>query len=126
MNPMKHILSHRIIKGMYSKWIVILEELDIEFINDNAKKSLTFTKLVFELPNNKEEKGKEESWEDEHLFVIATTDPWYGTLITYIQTQRIDAQISIIEQHCIRYQERIYLIIGDALYHRGIELVPRR
>ena len=42
MNPMKHILSHRIIGGNYSKWIVVLQEFDIEFINAKAKKSLTF------------------------------------------------------------------------------------
>ena len=63
--------------------------------------------------------------EDEHLFLISTTDPWYGTLIIYLQTQRIDAQFSSIEQRCIRYQEQRYLIIGDTLHRRGIDLILR-
>ena len=103
MNPMRHILSRRIIGGKYSKWIVLLQEFDLEFVNAKAKKSLTFTELVFELPRNKEETIEEESWADEYLFLISTTDPWYGTLITYLQTQRIDAKFSSIEQCCIRY-----------------------
>ena len=97
MNPMKHILSHRIIGGNYSKWIVILQEFEYEFVSTKAKKSLTFAKLVSELPDNKEETREEEYWVDENLFLIATTNPWYGTLITYLQTQRIDAQISSIK-----------------------------
>ena len=104
MNPMKHILSHQIIGGKYSKWIVILQEFDIEFINVKANKCLIFVELVSELPDNKKEKIEEESWEDEHLFLIATTDPWYGTLITYLQAQRVDAQFSSIERRRIRYQ----------------------
>ena len=104
MNPMKHILSRRIIVGKYSKWIVILQEFDIEFINSKSKKSLTFAEPMSKLSGDKEEKVEEDSLADEHLFIISTTDPWYGTLITYLQTQRIDAQFSIIEQCCIRYQ----------------------
>ena len=84
MNPMRHILSHRIIGGEYSKWIVILQEFDLEFVNAKAKKYLTFVEIVSQLPDNKEEKIEEEYWEGEHLFLITTTDPWYGTLITYL------------------------------------------
>ena len=78
---------------------------------------------MYELPSNKEETIEEDSWVDEHLFLIATTDPWYGTLITYLQTQRIDAQFSSIERCRIRYQARRYLIIMDNLYSKGIDLV---
>ena len=50
-----------------------------------------------ELPDNNEETIEEESWAYEHLFLISTIDPWYLTLIIYLQTQRIDAQFSNIE-----------------------------
>ena len=75
MNPMRHILSCRIIEGKHSKWIVILQEFDLKFVNAIAKKSLMFVELVFELLDNKEETIEEDSWVDEHLFLIATTDP---------------------------------------------------
>ena len=97
MNPMRHILSRRIIGSKYSKWIVILQEFDLEFVNAKAKKSLTFVELVSELPDIKEETIEKESWVYEHLFLISTIDPWYLTLIIYLQTQRIDAQFSNIE-----------------------------
>ena len=53
------------------------------------------------------------------------TNPWYGTLIIHLQIQRIDAQFSSIERQRIRYHAQRYLIIGDTLYHRGIDLVLR-
>ena len=81
-----------------------MQEFDLQFVNAKAKKYLTFAELVSELLDNKEETIEEEYWEDRHLFLIATTDPWYGTLITYLQTQRIDPQFSRIERCCIRYQ----------------------
>ena len=81
-----------------------MQEFDLEFINAKDNKSLTFEELVSELPNNKEETIEGEPWGDEHVFLIATIDLWYGTLIIYLQTQRIDPQFSSIERCRIRYQ----------------------
>ena len=81
-----------------------MQEFDLEFVKTKDKKSLTFAELVSELPDNKEETIEEESWADKHLFLISTAYPWYGTLIIYLQTQRIDTQFSSIERHHTRYQ----------------------
>ena len=53
MNPMRHILSRQIIRGKFSKWIVISQEFDLEFVNPKSKKYLTFAQLLPELPGNK-------------------------------------------------------------------------
>ena len=95
---MRHILSRQIIGGKYLKCIVILQAFYLKLVSAKAKKLLTFVELVSELPGNKEETIKEESWEKKHFFLIATTDPWYGTLIIYVQTQRINAQFFIIKR----------------------------
>jgi hypothetical protein len=38
-NPMKHILSHHIIGGKYSKWILILKEFELDFVSSKSNKS---------------------------------------------------------------------------------------
>ena len=86
---------------MYSKWIVILQEFDLKFVNTKSNKSLTFVELVSDLPDNKEETIEEDLCSYKHLFTIATIDPWYGTWIIYLQNQRIDAQFYSIERRCI-------------------------
>ena len=39
-NPMQYILSRQTLGGKYLKWIVILQEFDLEFITAKSKKSL--------------------------------------------------------------------------------------
>ena len=41
-NPMQHILTRQFLGGKYSKWIVILQEFDLEFERTKSKKSLVF------------------------------------------------------------------------------------
>ena len=35
VNPFQFILTHRMIGGKYNKWIVILQEFDLEFVSAN-------------------------------------------------------------------------------------------
>ena len=62
------------IGGKYNKWIVILQEFDLEFVSVKSKKSLTFV--------------------DEHIFLISTLDPWYGDIIVYLQTLKVPTHLS--------------------------------
>jgi hypothetical protein len=50
-NPMKHILTRKLLGGKYSKWIVILQEFDLEFECAKSNKSLVFVKLICDLPS---------------------------------------------------------------------------
>jgi hypothetical protein len=42
VNPFQYILTQRIIGGKYNKWIVILQEFDLDFISAKSKKSFGF------------------------------------------------------------------------------------
>ena len=59
-NPMFYILSRQTLGGKYSKWIVILQEFDLEFITTKAKKSLVFVELITNLPHNNQEHPSKE------------------------------------------------------------------
>ena len=50
-NPMMCILTKQLLGGKYSKWIVILQEIDLEFKKSEAKKSLVFAKLMCDFPS---------------------------------------------------------------------------
>ena len=49
-NPMYYILTRQVLGGKYSRWIVILQEFDLEFAKATSKKSLVFAKLMCDLP----------------------------------------------------------------------------
>lgn len=85
-NPMTYILSRQLLGGKYSKWIVILQEFDLEFTTAKSTKSLVFADLICSLPTNSAPSHSEDHIPDETLFLISTRDPWYGEIIVYLQT----------------------------------------
>ena len=72
--------------GKYNKWIVILQKFDLEFISAKSKKSLIFAELISDFPSLEEEEVYEDTFFNEHIFLISTLDPWYGDIIVYLQT----------------------------------------
>ena len=77
------------IGGKYNKWIVILQEFDLNFVLEKSKKSLIFAELISDFPNLDEEEVHEDSLIDEHTFLISTMDPRYGDTIVYLQTLKV-------------------------------------
>lgn len=89
------------------------------------KKSLVFTELLLDLPGNSEEVSYDESLVDDHLFLIDSSDLWYGTIIIYLQTTKFPSNVSKEERRRIRHQAKHYLIINDTLYRRGVDAILR-
>ena len=83
---MTYILSQQLLGGEYSKWIVILQEFDMEFVKSKSKKSLAFTELICDLPSSSNDETSEETIMDEALFMISLSNLWYGDIIIYLQT----------------------------------------
>ena len=83
-NPMYYILNFQILGVKYSCWILILHEFDLEFAKATSKKSLVFMELMCDLPCALMEVEPNDSFPDDFLFLISTTNPWYGYLIIYL------------------------------------------
>ena len=73
------------IGGKYNKWIVILQEFDLQFVSAKSKKSLIFVELISDFPSLEEEEVYEDTFVNEHIFLISTLDPWYRDIIVYLQ-----------------------------------------
>ena len=94
INPFQLILTRRMIVGKYNKWIVVLQEFDLEFVSVKLKKSLIFAELISDFPSLEEEEVYEDSFVDENIFLISTMDPWYGYIIVYLQTLKVPTHLS--------------------------------
>jgi hypothetical protein len=86
-DPMYHILTRQVLGGKYFKWIVILQEFDLKFSKSKAKKSLVFVKLICDLLHADEDTEPNDSLPYESMFLISTSNPWYGDILLYFQTQ---------------------------------------
>ena len=120
---MIYILSRQLLGGKYSKWIVILQEFDLEFIKSKSKKSLVLAELLCNLPCDSTATTSEPSIPNESLFFIGSSDPWYGDFLIYLQTQTFRPDTSRSDQRCIRYQAKDYMIIGNTLYRCGVDTI---
>jgi hypothetical protein len=123
---MYHVLTRQVIGGKYSKWIIILQEFDLEFAKSKAKKSLVFTELICDLPHADEDIEPRDSLPDETLFLIITSDPWYGDILLYLQSQCFQPNTSHEERRRIHHHSRRYLIIDNTLYRCGIDTILRQ
>ena len=122
-NPMYYILTREVLGGKYSQWIVILQEFDLDFSKTTSKKSLVFTELMCDLPCALTDSEPSDSFSDEFMFLISTTNPWYAYLIIYLQTQRFQPTISHEDPRHIHHHPKYYLILNDTLYKRGIDTI---
>ena len=125
MNPFQYVLSRRIVGGKFNKWIVILQEFDLDFQSAKSNKSLVFAELIEKFPTEEDVVTKEDSFLDEHIFLISTSDPWYGDILIYLHTLKYPAASSREERHKLHLHAKNYLIIGDTLYCRGVDSILR-
>ena len=66
------------IGGKYNKWIVILQEFDLEFVSKKSKKSLIFAELILDFSSEAEELVCEDTLVDEHIFLISVRPMVWG------------------------------------------------
>ena len=111
------------IGGKYNKWIVILQEFDVEFVSTKSKKSLVFAELISDFSSETEELVCEDTFVDEHIFLISTLDPWYRDIIVYLQTQRTPTHLLQDEWRWLCQVSKNYLIVDNTLYHHGVDSI---
>jgi hypothetical protein len=75
VNPFQYVLTRRIIGGKYNKWIVILQEFNLDFASAKSKKSLVFVELISDFPRLDEDVIHVDSFVDEHIFLFSSSDP---------------------------------------------------
>jgi hypothetical protein len=94
VNPFQYSLTRCIIGGKYNKWIFILQEFDLDFASAKSKKSLVFVELIFDFSQLDEGVIHIDSFTDEHIFLVSSSDSWYGDIVLYIQTLKFIQHLS--------------------------------
>jgi hypothetical protein len=98
----------------------------LDLVLEKSIKSLVFAKLISELSVESGNNLPEESLINGDLFLIASSDPWYGDILVYIHTLKCPSSSSRDERRQIRHKVQNYLIIDDTLYHREVDCILHR
>jgi hypothetical protein len=91
-----------------------------------SKKSLVFVELISELSVESGNNFPEESLINGDIFLIASSDPWYGDILVYLQTLKCPSSSSHDEHRRIHHQAQNYLILDNTLYRRGVDCILHR
>jgi hypothetical protein len=75
VNPFQYVITRHIIWRKYNKWIVNLQEFDLDFAFAKSKKSLVFAELISDFPRLDEDVIHVDSFVDEHIFLVSLSDP---------------------------------------------------
>ena len=118
---MTYILSRQLLGGKYSKWIIILQEVDLEFTTAKSTKSLVFADLICSFPTDSVPFQSKDHISDETLFLISTHDPWYGDIIVYLQTSTFLSELMKNARRRVQHQSQPYRIVGDTLYRVRVD-----
>jgi hypothetical protein len=121
-DSLHHILTRQFLGGKYSKWIIILQEFDLEFERAKSKKSLVFVKLICDLPCSETENVAEDSLPDESLFLISSDDLWYGDIIIYLQTKTFHPNLSSTD--VVEYTTKPVSILSSVILFIIVGLTP--
>ena len=119
------MLTRWVIGRKIDRWIVILQEFDLDFVSTKSKKSLVFAELISELLVELGDVVPEESPIQGDMFLITSSDPWYGDILIYLQNLKFPTFASHDERQCIHHQAKNYLILDDTLYQRGADCILR-
>jgi hypothetical protein len=79
-----------------------------------------------ELPIESGDVIPEESPIEGDMFLIVSSDFWYGYILVYLQTLKCPTSASHDERRRICHQEKNYLILEDTLYSQGVDCILHR
>jgi hypothetical protein len=126
VNLFQYLLTQRVIGRKISRWIVILQEFDLDFVSAKSKKSLVFVELISELSVESGDVIPEESPIKGDMFFIMSSDPWYRDILVYLQNLKYPTTASRDEHRRIRHQAKNFQILEDTLCRRGVDFILHR
>jgi hypothetical protein len=77
------MLTGRAIGEKISRWMVILQEFDLDFISAKSKNSLVFAELISKLSIESSDVVPKESPIRGDMFFITSSNPWYSDILIY-------------------------------------------
>lgn len=113
---MRYLLTHCMMNHKYARWIVILQEFDLQFNAPKRKNAPIVVEFITGLPIETQRSLINDALLDENLFLVSTDDPWYSDILLLSRNQKFKPHLTRGDQRCIRYQAPHYLLMRDVLY----------
>jgi hypothetical protein len=124
-SAIKFLMNKPITNGRITRWLLLLQEFNITIVDRPGKENLV-ADFLSRIHNNDENTPVDDSFPDEHLFVVSTNILWFADIANYLATGKLPQHLSPRERQQIVKNNATYSWIGGDLFRTGPDMIIRR
>ncbi|KAH9802719.1 hypothetical protein KPL71_001504 [Citrus sinensis] len=121
----RYLLTKKDDKPRLIRWILLLQEFDIEILDKRGSENLVADHLS-RLIHNEDELPLHENFSDEQLLQVGTVTPWYVDIINYLVTKTVPKEITRAQKVKIKSDVKYYVWDEPYLWKHCSDQVIRR
>ena len=124
----KYLMSKREAKPRLIRWVLILQEFDLEIKDKKGCDNVIADHLsrVEQNEMEREEAELTENFPDEQLFKVSFQIPWYADIVNYLAFGVVPQEFSYQHKRKLRTDSRYYIWDDPLLFKRGADMIIRR
>ena len=119
------LMNKPITNDSVTQWLLLLQEFNITVIDRPTKENLV-ADFLSRIQHNDGTKPVDDTFLDEHLFVVSVQTPWFADISNYLAMGKILNHLSPYEKRCIIVQSSNYSCVDNDLFRIGPDLIIRR
>ncbi|CAO2822820.1 unnamed protein product [Amaranthus hypochondriacus] len=128
-SALKHLLAKKDAKPRLIRWILLLQEFDLEIKDKKGTENVVadhLSRLTFE--HSQESLPINDSFPDDQLFSILSisTDPWYADIVNYLASGVIPHDLNPYEKKKFFHDVKRYFWDDPLLFHESSDDMIRR
>ncbi|CAN6554924.1 unnamed protein product [Malus baccata var. baccata] len=105
---LKYLLTKKEAKPQLIRWILLLQEFDIEIRDKKGSENVVADHLS-RMVHNEESLPILETFPDEQLLSIKVSAPWYADIVNFLVSKRIPSEFTRHQRDKLRHDARFYV-----------------
>ncbi|CAN6716285.1 unnamed protein product [Malus baccata var. baccata] len=122
---LKYLLTKKEAKPRLIRWILLLQEFDIEIRDKKGSENVVADHLS-RMVHNEESLPILETFPDEQLLSIKVSAPWYADIVNFLVTKRIPSTYTRHQRDKLRHDARFYVWDDPYLWKFCPDQIVRR
>ncbi|CAN6542464.1 unnamed protein product [Malus baccata var. baccata] len=106
--PLKYLLTKKEAKPRLIRWILLLQEFDIEIRDKKGSENVVADHLS-RMVHNEESLPILETFPDEQLLSIKVSAPWYADIVNFLVSKRIPSEFTRHQRDKLRHDAQFYV-----------------
>ncbi|CAN6712696.1 unnamed protein product [Malus baccata var. baccata] len=108
IKALKYLLTKKEAKPRLIRWILLLQEFDIEIRDKKGSENVVADHLS-RMVHNEESLPILETFPDEQLLSIKVSAPWYADIVNFLVSKRIPSEFTRHQRDKLRHDARFYV-----------------